>query len=386
VLEQRLRAMVSIVVRDGNRITLLGLGPSSRAINQHDTTVIDVWAEDGATTIGAEVTFQASAFLAATSQEEIMRLKLERLFEETREQLDLESRHDVARIARMEALVGGGSSASRPAAVELPYTQQPSDNNLAKDQCSTEEDSITEPQNDDAVAEVSVANPPSQAEAPAHVEDISPASRIADAIDDIEDEEPIDNIDNPHDEDEEKSNHWILWAVLGACITAVLPFAVHYFSDRQVPSAVVTNPQSVTTDHVKPVAAAEPADLLRQWELALRSRDAAAQASFYAVPVERYFLRHNVSKAQVEADKQQEIDRRKGIWTVTMEKVKINRKVDNTATVTLVKHYRQQEDAKPIKEWFVPSQLKLKNEFGVWWITSERNLFATPPPVAPYAP
>jgi ketosteroid isomerase-like protein len=383
VLEQRLRAMVSIVVRDGNRITLLGLGPSSRAINQHDTTVIDVWVEDGATTIGAEVTFQASAFLAATSQEEIMRLKLERLFEETREQLDLESRHDVARIARMEALVGGGSSASRRAAGESHDTQQSSEDNLAKGQSSTEKDSI-----DDAAAEVSVTRPSSKEETPSHGEDISAASQIADALDDVEDKEPIDNIYDSHDENEEKSNRWILWAVLGACITAVLPFAVHYFSTLRagMSPAVVAEPQPVTTEPAKPVAAAEPADLLRQWELAMRSRDAAAQAAFYAIPVERYFLRHNVSKAQIEADKQQQIDNRKGAWTVKMEKVKINRKADNTATVTLLKHYTQQEDGKPIKEWLVPSQLKLKNEFGVWWITSERNLFATPSSVTPYAP
>ena len=34
----------------------------------------------------------------------------------------------------------------------------------------------------------------------------------------------------------------------------------------------------------------------------------------------------------------------------------------------------QQEDGKPAQEWFVPSKLKMKNEYGVWWITSERDL------------
>jgi hypothetical protein len=27
-----------------------------------------------------------------------------------------------------------------------------------------------------------------------------------------------------------------------------------------------------------------------------------------------------------------------------------------------------------VREWFVPSQLKLKNEYGIWWITSESDL------------
>jgi hypothetical protein len=39
----------------------------------------------------------------------------------------------------------------------------------------------------------------------------------------------------------------------------------------------------------------------------------------------------------------------------------------------------QQEDGKPVKEWFVPSQLKLKSEYGVWWITSERDFIWVPP-------
>ena len=400
VLEQRLRAMVSDVARDGNRITLLGLGPSSRSINRHDTTVIDVWAEDGVTTIGADVTFQASAFLGATGQEEIMRLKLERLFEETKEQLDFESRHDVARIARMEALVGGGSSASRRVADEPHDTpQQSSDSPVAEKEFSPVEhspveDEISGAQKEDTAAEVSVAALPAMPETSTRVEGVSAASRMADPVDDVEEEEPIDDSYDPdnsydlQDEDEERSNRWVLWAVFAACVAAALPFGLHYFSmlrEAKEAPAVVTKPQPVA-EPAKPVTAAEPADLLRQWELAMRSRDAAAQAAFYAVPVERYFLRSNVTKAQVEADKQQQIDSRRGIWTVKMEKVKINRNADNAATVSLVKHYMQQEDGKPVKEWFVPSQLKLKNEYGVWWITSERNLFAAPLRVTPDAP
>ncbi|MBS1799891.1 MAG: hypothetical protein JSS95_08705 [Acidobacteria bacterium] len=380
VLEQRLRAMVSIVVRDGSRITLLGLGPSSRATNQHDTTVIDVWAENGATAIGAEVTFQASAFLGATSQEEIMRLKLERLFEETREQLDLESRHDVARIARMEALLAGNSSASMRVAERPRDAQRP----LEADDAATESaDSRS------TAAQQSDISPSDSMQAGTAVFDSSGPAASSTA--DVEDEELSDAGYVLDEADGESSNRWILWALLAACIVAALPSTAHYLSTwregRQTDaSQPVAAPAPVSAEPAKPVAAAEPADLLRQWELAMQSRDAAAQASFYAVPVERYFLSHNVSKAQVQADKQQQIDSRKGIWTVKMEKVKITRTAGNTATVSLVKHYMQQEDGKPVKERFVPSQLKLKSEFGVWWITSERNLFATPAPVATATP
>ena len=371
VLEQRLRAMVNIVVRDGNRITLVGLGPSSRAINQHDTTVIDVWAEEGSTAIGADVTFQASAFLGETSQEEIMRLKLERLFEETREQLDLESRHDVARIARMEALVSGNSSASaRVADAPRERQQPPPEATHVEEQPAVATQEEKTPQKDAEISPLVSGQAETSASAPATP--AATASSIADT--DAEDEE-LDDADYALDETgEHGSNRWILWAALVACLAAALPFIAHYLStwrESRQPAAAAP----VSTGPAKPVAAAEPADLLRQWELAMQSRDAVAQASFYAVPVERYFLRYNVNKAQIEADKQWQIANRRGGWTVKMEKVKINRTADNTATVSLVKHYTQREEGKPVKEWSVPSQLKLKSEFGVWWITSERDFF-----------
>jgi ketosteroid isomerase-like protein len=406
VLEQRLRAMVSNVEREGNRITLSGLGPSSRAINRHDTTVIDVWDENGVTTIGADVTFQALSFLGVTSQEEIMRLKLERLFEETKEQLDLERRHDVARIARMEALVGGSStglsrfvsSSADPSTAHAEIQQRPEDSSIADDPASPveEREESVELQKTLIQEDVPASAVPASKEAPVidfsaetgTVAPPTPASVTEESSStfiDSEDEDPTDNVYDPQEVDEEKSNRWILWAVLAACIVAVLPFGLHYISTLRtdkaaLSSAQVSSQEPATSVPAKPVAAAEPADLLRQWELAMRSRDAAAQAAFYAVPVDLYFLRHNVSKAQVEADKQQRIDSRKGIWTVKMEKVKISRNSDTTATVSLVKHYMQQEDGRPVKEWFVPSHLKLKSEYGVWWITSERDLFwATPP-------
>lgn len=372
VLEQRLRTMVSIVVRDGNRITLLGLGPSSRAINRHDTTVIDVWAEGGETAIGADVTFQASAFLGETGQEEIMRLKLERLFEETREQLDLESRHDVARIARMEALVSGSSASTRVA--DAPRQQPSPEVTLAEEKPATATQA-EKPARQDAKK----TPPDSERAEPSAAAATAAAERsMADA-----DDEELDDADYVLDEaDEHGSNRWILWAALAACLAAALPFIAHYLSTwREGRQAAATQPaaepQPAAAGPARPVAAAEPADLLRQWELAMQSRDAAAQASFYAVPVERYFLRYNVNKAQVEADKRWQIANRRGDWTVKMEKVKINRTADNAATVNLVKHYTQREEGRPVKEWSVPSQLKLKSEFGVWWITSERDFFGT---------
>jgi uncharacterized protein (TIGR02246 family) len=122
-----------------------------------------------------------------------------------------------------------------------------------------------------------------------------------------------------------------------------------------------------------PEASDDPAAVVKQWEQAMQSRDAAAQASFYADPVGRYFLRNNVGRDAVLADKRAAIDKRKDNWTVKMDRVKVDRRGD-AATVMLVKHFMVKKDGEPGSEWFIPSQLKLKREDGKWRIVSERDL------------
>ncbi|HEX2919178.1 MAG TPA: DUF4440 domain-containing protein, partial [Edaphobacter sp.] len=118
----------------------------------------------------------------------------------------------------------------------------------------------------------------------------------------------------------------------------------------------------------------DPAVVVDDWAAAMNSRDAAAQAAFYADPVERYFLRHNLNRDQVKADKQAAIDRRKGDWAVKMESIKITRPDDKTARARLIKHYTVKEDGKTASEWFVPSVLLMTRANGRWQITSERDL------------
>ncbi|HEU4634548.1 MAG TPA: hypothetical protein VFS41_00100, partial [Edaphobacter sp.] len=86
-LEGCLRSVSSEVIRQGNQITLLGLGPSPRAINRRDTTVIEVEHEDGGTLIHADVRFQASAFLGMAAQDVVVQEKLDRIFNDLLAQL-----------------------------------------------------------------------------------------------------------------------------------------------------------------------------------------------------------------------------------------------------------------------------------------------------------
>src|SRR3954466_13252325 len=111
VLEDRLRTLTPDVVREGERITMFGLGPSPRALNPHDRTVIDVRASNGSTTIDADVSFQASSFLADMRQDTIVLGKLERVFEEMKAELEF-------KVRRMQS-----KTVSLPVRVETPVAE-----------------------------------------------------------------------------------------------------------------------------------------------------------------------------------------------------------------------------------------------------------------------
>ncbi|HEY6374406.1 MAG TPA: hypothetical protein VIX90_02655 [Edaphobacter sp.] len=95
VLETTLPEISSDVVRDGDQITLRGLGPSPRTRNLRDVTVLHVRSDHETTVISADVSFQASALLGATSQDSVVRSKLSHIFDQVRNQLSLEARRDL---------------------------------------------------------------------------------------------------------------------------------------------------------------------------------------------------------------------------------------------------------------------------------------------------
>src|ERR1700754_416735 len=90
-LEMCSRDVSSDVVRDGDGITVRGLGPSPRSKNKHDIAMFHVNVENGEAVIVGEVNFQASALLGDASQEDVVRSKLDDLFEQMRAQIDLDT-------------------------------------------------------------------------------------------------------------------------------------------------------------------------------------------------------------------------------------------------------------------------------------------------------
>lgn len=151
----------------------------------------------------------------------------------------------------------------------------------------------------------------------------------------------------------------------------------------QAPPDASTSPPSIASSvsalarTARPPVAQLPQDVkgwVKDWAAALRTRDARAQASFYADPVDRYLLNSNVDKGQLLKDKQAEIEKRQGSWTVDAENVVVASQTPSDAVVRLTKHITQEAPPGIIREWHIRTQLKLKRIDGNWKITAEQTL------------
>jgi ketosteroid isomerase-like protein len=116
---------------------------------------------------------------------------------------------------------------------------------------------------------------------------------------------------------------------------------------------------------------------LANWAAAMRTRDASAQAAFYADTVDRYVGKYDVNRDVVRRDREATIRMRKGLWTMKMEKVVIDRQTTSEAEVRLVKHFIDEPVPSEIMESFVATRLTLKRTDGGWRITSEQDLPAS---------
>ena len=106
----------------------------------------------------------------------------------------------------------------------------------------------------------------------------------------------------------------------------------------------------------------------------MRTKDANAQAAFYANTLERYLNQRNVGREAVLRDREATNRMRKGLWTVKMEDIVIEQQTESEAEVRLVKHFMDEQETSEILESFVPTRLTLKRLDGEWRITSEQDL------------
>jgi len=413
-LETCLRDVSSEVARHGDQITLHGLGPSPRAVNYQDTTVLSVSAEDDKTIINADVSFQASSVLGDVPQDAVVREKLEQVFDQMRMQIDLESKRVAA-------------TASSPSPTDLPTSSNPplvapAAASVAPTPVASHEAPVAALEApEERAAEDPVTTVPSRKpdETGGHSDDESSLVAMLRREIQPDESEPVDS----------NRRIWVIFAVIAFVLLAagfyLLRFRNHSVASpsaatvaqQPVPTPAASTPASGERTATKineatigppaqpvapPVASAAPrvasgaptdssvlpalkvADpkvWLEGWAAAMRSRDAVAQASFYADPVSQYIDRRNVSRAVLVQAKRADIGRRQGLWTFKANDVVVENKTPSEATVRLVKHYMVEAGPSQVSEISVNTRLQLKVINGQWKITSEQEL-RTPAPAS----
>jgi ketosteroid isomerase-like protein len=381
VLETCLRQISPDVVRSGPEIILHGLGPSPRTVNQRDITILRVQAEPGRTVIDVDVTFQASAFLGEASQDDIVRSKLDRVFEQMKLQLSLE---------QME------QKRTPPSVLTQPPTETPSRLEAAAP--------ISAPATQHPQPDIPPASPKTEPKSEPEITlQQSPPSRVQQPNQEFS-QESSQALSHRSDASPTARRTGLLIAAAAALL--LIASALYFLrphparSAPPVPSSTSSTPaapplaikqDSSTTPAATPATPPAPppsipppstsiptnADLkiwLEGWAAAMRTRDPAAQASFYADSVDRYLDRHNVSNAQILQDKKNAIHNRDGLWTVKLEDITLTQQTDTTAVVHLIKHYIPQTEPAQISEQLVHSRLELTRLNGQWKITSEQDL------------
>jgi ketosteroid isomerase-like protein len=452
-LEMCSREISDDVTRFDDRIMVRGLGPSPRSKNKNDNTVFRVNAENGETVIVGEVNFQASALLGDASQEDVVRSKLEDLFEQMKAQIDL----DALRVATYAA---ARKSAAGTAVVDR--SEEPDVDPLRASKRSEEKvaSSVAPETLIEAmtaapdlgwgaaalVAEPQAENiPPNAKDEPERVvasEEIFESEQSADAEQTVAPEQRTQprfygepDLPEPKLPEEEPTwqartapyririeddltsgwKRFALWTTMLLALLAVSaegyfywshgdfywPHGEFYWPHREI--AASPAPVAAPTVGVAPnpapkldkrkaseAAPAKPASLpdstpesatnsaelklwLQNWAASMRTRDANAQAAFYAETLDRYLNQRNVGREAVLRDREATNRMRKGLWTVKMEDVVIERQTESEAEVRLVKHFMDEQETSEILESFVPTRLTLKRMNGEWKITSEQD-------------
>lgn len=376
VLETCLQNISPEVVRRGDEITLRGLGPSPRSVNPHDKTVLRVTAKRDQIVIDADVNFQASAFLGEMPQDEVVRSKLNQVFLQMRSQLDGDALFASALDAKSSAAPSSQADVEpveagdvRPENPAFPIAHETPLEPVPEPKVEPKEYSPRGPE------QISLVHKEGYRE----TKDVKPdrGGRVG---------------------------WWMTgWIVLLLIVGGSYLYFWHHgevatsFHRLIEPPTVVVAPEPSNADIVAPVndevhvappphaqspvpaKAIDPKVWLQDWASAMRTKDPAAQAAFYAIRVDNYLGKHNVSRDTVLRDREATIRIRKGIWTMKMENVVVLRQTDSEAVIRLIKHFIDEPAPSEVLEWFVPSELILKRTNEGWKISSEKDLGSSTP-------
>jgi hypothetical protein len=357
-LERCLQDVSTEIARAPRQITFRGLGPSSRVMNPKDTTVIVLEVENNNTIIDVHVNYQASSLLGETAQDEIVRQKLDCIFQQMK-----------ARLAAEEDLTTElpNDNIRALATLDPPEIQATTNHQLTLSETPIMTDIV-----DDSAMDQS------ESESPAHL--------------------PSELQPKPLFQGKQigKSTYAIalLLSIMVAFVTVrrvgtmratpetelvIQPIAksVNDRNSNRVAESVSGKAKQLLQDSSGSRFdnhADDPHVWLMGWVAAMRSRDAAAQASFYADPTDRYLNDLHVTRYTLLNARRTAIANRRGLWTIKAEKITIKRSNGSSVDVRLVKHSIEQPGDSKIEERFVRTKLILKRVSGSWKITSEREM------------
>jgi ketosteroid isomerase-like protein len=414
-LEYCFRDISLEVIHTEDQLTICGLGPSFRTMNRNDRTILRATRQQTATIIHAEANFLASALVGDIPQDTIVRSKIEQALRCMKTQLNLDAvpiSEDPLRSPLDEPLRPLHTQSSTRLVPEPPVPLSPEP--LALEQAPFESatpEIATEPiaqppmmESDEAIGmepkgTVAAINTISTATAPTWPTRLT-FNPDTDTSAPTPSQAFVPMTVSPAEHKRSAVLPLTLLAILLALCTTYLlqhrDLTGNLFTrlsatlntpvaDKPAATQASPTPEHGAGAHPTPSSAksgqsttfAGPEDIkvwIEEWSAAMRTRDPEAQVSFYADPVDRYFLTPGVSKKELLRDKQSEIESRNGLWAFKAEDVVIQRRTGSNAIVLLTKHIVVKPPSSSIREQHIKTQLKLKLIDGNWKITSERTL------------
>jgi uncharacterized protein (DUF952 family) len=377
MLEQRLRAETIEIVRAGKVITLSGLGPGAVSMNKDDVTVLTIKEFEDAVFIAADGVFDGTYLGDQATQETAVCSKLEAAFEDVQKQIDLEemqnpeARGAAAKQYPIERVAGkpAGPGKEIPAAPDLAARVVPAS---TMGRSEPVHPAVVDAARMHRVADVA---PVSYRQFGFFAATIIGVAIVATGVNDVQRLAPRDSST----------------VAVNAPVAPISPVPAKPSGSADVPVTSAAAPTS--SNDLAAVAAAsairfsdtssDPVTWLGHWERAMRTRDAAAQSSFYADSVERYQGQLHLSKADVQQKKQAAIAGRRGLWTVKVEGAVVQKQTKDEVDIQLVKHVIAEPVPSQISEQFVQTELHLKRLNGAWKIVSEEDLAESPTPLDP---
>jgi ketosteroid isomerase-like protein len=405
ILEHCFRDISLEVVHSGDQLTVYGVGPSFRTMNRNDKTVLRASRQQTATIVHAEANFLASALMGDMPQDTVVRSKIEQAFRCMKTQLNLDIAlppADSPSIHSNEPTRPFASEPLVPLAPDAPDPPSPEPAVLEHTSFQTATPTIA--------AEPLIQSPTMEPDEPIALESKAPVAThspafavVAPSVPPI----PALTFDSAASAPappqpflpmkaspaEHKRSALLPLTLLATLILLCTGYLLQHrnpsgdlFSLKNVtqhapPDAdqpAGTQSSSPPAQSSQPPTTAGPEDIkawVEDWAGAMRTNDPGAQVSFYADPVNRYFLAPNVSRSELLREKQSDIESRGGLWSFKAENIQIQRQSESSAIVLLTKHIKvKSPSSSSIREQRIKTQLKLKIVDGNWKIISERTL------------